>query len=154
MWLYLVRHGEALPKEVDPERGLSGEGRQDAEKVAALLKGQAIEVEAVWESGKKRATQTAEIMAGALTSKAGVVRQAGMAPMDPVTPIMEKLSSLEGDYMLVGHMPFLSILASRLVLGMEDPDVVLFREATVVCLEKGPKGQWAVGWMVTPGLLG
>jgi phosphohistidine phosphatase len=55
--------------------------------------------------------------------------------------------------MLVGHMPFLSILASRLVLGTEDPDVVLFRESTVVCLEKGPNGQWAVGWMITPGIL-
>ena len=153
MWLYLVRHGEALHKEEDPERGLSEEGRRDAEKVAAFLKGQAIVVEAVWESGKKRATQTAEIMAGALTSKAGVVRQAGMGPMDPVTPIIKKLSSLKGDYMLVGHMPFLSILTSRLVLGTEDPDVVLFREVTVVCLEKGPNGQWAVGWMVTPGIL-
>lgn len=153
MWVYLVRHGEALPKQVDPERGLSEEGKQDAKKVAAFLKGQAIEVEAVWESGKKRATQTAEIMARALTSKAGVVRQAGMAPMDPVTPIVEKLSSLEGDYMLVGHMPFLSNLASRLVLGMEDPEVVLFREVTVVCLEKGLNGQWTVAWMVTPGLL-
>jgi phosphohistidine phosphatase len=153
MRLYLVRHGQALPKEVDPERGLTEAGSKGAEKVAALLERQAIEVEAVWESGKKRATQTAEIMAGALTSKAGVVRMPGLAPMDPVDPILEKLSSLEGDYMLVGHMPFLSILASRLVLGTEDPDVVLFREATVVCLEKRSNAHWAVGWMVTPGML-
>ncbi len=153
MRLYLVRHGEALPKEVDPERGLTQEGKQDAEKVASLLEGQAIKVEAVWESGKKRATETAEIMAGALTSETGIARQAGMAPMDPVTPIMEEIDSLEGDYMLVGHMPFMSILASRLILGEEDPDVVIFREATVVCLEKGPNGRWAVGWMVTPEML-
>jgi phosphohistidine phosphatase len=153
MRLYLVRHGEALPKETDPERGLSDGGRQDAGKVAAFLKGKGLEVEAVWESGKKRATQTAEIVAGALTSKGGVVRQPGMAPNDPVIPIMDKLSSLKGDYMLVGHLPFLSILASRLILGVEDPDVVVFRAASLVCLEQAPNGQWAVGWMVTPGVL-
>ena len=153
MRLYLVRHGEALPKEVDPERGLSEEGRHGAEKVAAFLKGQAIEVEAVWESGKKRATQTAEIMASAVTSKRGVVRRSGMDPMDPVVPLVEKLSSLEEDYMLVGHLPFLSILASRLILGREEQDVVGFRAAAVVCLEKDPNGQWVVGWMVFPGLL-
>src|SRR5512139_2014144 len=98
MRLYLVRHGEALPREVDPERGLSNEGRQEAEKVAAFLKGLAIEVEAVWESGKKRATQTAEIMASAVRSKGGIVRRSGIDPNDPVEPIAEKLSLLDGDY--------------------------------------------------------
>jgi phosphohistidine phosphatase len=150
MRLYLVRHGEALPKEVDPDRGLSNEGRQEAEKVAALLKRQAIEVEAVWESGKKRATQTAEIMAAQMTSKGGVVCRSGMAPMDPVTPIIEELSSLEGDYMLVGHLPFMSILSSRLILGREEPDVVAFAAAAVVCLEQSPAGGWTVAWMITP----
>lgn len=153
MRLYLVRHGAALPKEVDPERGLNNEGRQEAEKVAAFLERQAIEVEAVWESGKKRATQTAEIMAAAVNSKGGVVCRSGMDPMDPVTPIIEELSSLEGDYMLVGHLPFMSILASRLILGREDPDVVRFPAAAVVCLEKGSSGEWTVGWMVTPDVL-
>ena len=153
MRLYLVRHGEALSKEVDPERSLSNEGRQEAEKVAAFLERQAIEVEAVWESGKKRATQTAEIMAARVNSKGGVVCRSGMAPMDPVTPIIEELSSLEGDYMLVGHLPFMSILASRLILGREDPDVVRFAAAAVLCLEKSPNGDWTVAWMVTPDVL-
>ena len=90
MRLYLVRHGEALPREKDPERGLSDRGRQNAEKTAALLKGQDIEVEAVWESGKKRATQTAEIMAAAVTAKGGVVQRSGMSPNDPVIPIIQK----------------------------------------------------------------
>jgi phosphohistidine phosphatase len=153
MRVYLVRHGEALPKDVDPGRGLSDVGRRGAEKVAAFLERQAIEVEAVWESGKKRATQTAEIMASAVRSKEGVVCQSGMAPNDPVVPIVEKLASLEGDYVLVGHLPFLSILASQLILGRAEPDVVNFPAATLVCLERGPSGRWAVSWMVTPDLL-
>jgi phosphohistidine phosphatase len=153
MRLYLVRHGEALPREVDPDRGLSAAGRQDVEKVAAFLRGKGIEVEQVWESGRKRAAQTAEILAGAVASKSGVVRQPGMGPTDLVNPVIHKLSALEGDYMLVGHMPFLGILASRLVLGTDARDVAVFRAAATVCLEKGAGDQWAVSWMVTPSLL-
>jgi len=153
MRVYLVRHGEALPKDVDPGRGLSDVGRKGVEKVAAFLKRQAIEVEAVWESGKKRATQTAEIMASVVSSKEGVVCQAGMAPSDPVGPIVEKLASLEGDYMLVGHLPFLSILASHLILGRAEPDVVNLPAAALVCLDRAVSGIWAVSWMVIPELL-
>lgn len=153
MRVYLVRHGEALPKDVDPGRGLSDDGRRGAEKVAAFLERQAIEVEAVWESGKKRATQTAEIMASAVRSKEGVLCQPGMAPNDPLVPIVEKLASLEGDYMLVGHLPFLSILASQLILGRAEPDVVNFRAVALVCLDRGPSGRWAMSWMFTPELL-
>jgi phosphohistidine phosphatase len=54
--------------------------------------------------------------------------------------------------MLVGHLPFLSILASQLILGREEPDVVNFPAATLVCLDRGSSGLWAVSWMVTPGL--
>jgi len=153
MRIYLVRHGEALSKEADPERGLSNQGKQEAEKVAAFLKGLAIEVEAVWESGKKRATQTAEIMASAVRSKCGIVRRSGMDPNDPVDPIVEKLSSLNGDYMLVGHLPFLGALASRLILGREEPDVVRFPACSVACLAQGTDKRWAVNWMLTPSLL-
>jgi phosphohistidine phosphatase len=155
MRLYLVRHGQALSKEVDPDRGLSAAGRQDVEKVAVFLKGKGIEVDAIWESGRKRASQTAEILATAVASRGGVLRQDGMAPNDPVTPIIEKFASRQGqrDYMLVGHMPFLGILASRLVLGTDAREVAVFRPAAIVCLEKGAGDQWAVGWMVTPSLL-
>ena len=88
-----------------------------------------------------------------LSIKKGLVCQPGMAPMDPVGPIIEKLDSLEGDWMLVGHLPFLSILASQLILGREEPDVVIFPAATLVCVERGPGGRWAVSWLVTPDLL-
>lgn len=153
MRLYLVRHGDALPKEVDPDRGLSEAGRQDAEKVAAFLKGKGLEVDAIWESGKKRATRTAEILAGAVASRKGLVRRSGMGPTDPVTPVIDDLLASEGDAMLVGHLPFLGTLASRLMLGTEEPEVAVFRAATVVCLEKGSGGQWAIGWMVCPSML-
>ena len=37
MKLYLMQHGDALQKDVDPDRPLSPRGRRDIEKIAAFL---------------------------------------------------------------------------------------------------------------------
>ena len=37
MRVYLVQHGDAVPKEVDPDRPLSDTGRQDIERLAKFL---------------------------------------------------------------------------------------------------------------------
>jgi phosphohistidine phosphatase len=153
MRIYLVRHGRALSKEKDPERGLSDEGKQEVERVAALLGRLGTEVEAVWESGKKRATQTAGILASALKARGGIVRQGGMDPNDPVRPVAERLASLSGDYMLVGHLPFMSSLASLFVLGREEPDIVRFAAGGVACLEQDEEDRWVISWVVDPVLL-
>ena len=34
MAVLLVQHGKNLPKEIDPERGLSDEGRMEVERIA------------------------------------------------------------------------------------------------------------------------
>jgi phosphohistidine phosphatase len=44
MALYLIQHGKALPKEADPEQRLSPEGRAEAERIAALARGQGVTV--------------------------------------------------------------------------------------------------------------
>ncbi len=66
--------------------------------------------------------------------------------------------------MVVGHLPFMGRLVSHLVAGSEDADVVAFQPGTVACLERADgedaedgedgEGDWAVAWMVWPGLLG
>jgi phosphohistidine phosphatase len=53
----------------------------------------------------------------------------------------------------VGHLPFLSRLASRLLAGDEDADVVSFRKGGVVCLQRGETGRWSVAWMVVPDVV-
>ena len=47
MRVYLVRHGDANPKEVDPHRGLSAKGLRDVQKMAAFLKPLGIQVGAM-----------------------------------------------------------------------------------------------------------
>ena len=153
MRLYLVQHGEAKPKDVDPERRLTEKGRRDAEKVAAFLRPLGLAVTAVRHSGKPRARETAEILAGALDAKGGVVERAGLAPNDPVAPVAEEINSAAEDTMIVGHLPFLGKLASALVAGEESTGVLAFRNGGVVCMVRTDEGAWAVLWAVTPDVV-
>ena len=63
MKLYLAQHGEACPKEVDPERPLTDQGREDIERLTAFLGRAGIQVTRVIDSGKLRAAQTADLLA-------------------------------------------------------------------------------------------
>jgi phosphohistidine phosphatase len=152
MKLYLVQHAKAVEKEVDAERPLSGEGRKDIEKVAAFLKESGLSVERVWDSGKLRAVQTAEALAGAINAKEVRERQ-GLKPNDSVEAVADELKAGEASIMLVGHMPFVSRLAAVLVTGSREAEVVRFRQGGLVCLGRDEEGKWAVEWMVIPGIL-
>ena len=66
MKLYLAQHGEAVAKTEDAQRPLSDQGRHDVRAMAALLQSAGVRVERVWHSGKRRAEQTARLLAGAL----------------------------------------------------------------------------------------
>ena len=66
MALYIVQHGKGLPKGADPEQGLSPEGAGEVEKIAGVAKGYNVNVSEIVHSGKKRAKQTAEILAASL----------------------------------------------------------------------------------------
>ena len=153
MVLYLVRHGEALPKEIDAEQGLSERGKQNARKAAVFLRKIGAQVELIQESGKRRATQTAEIMAAAVTPGRPPEQARGLDPLDPVGPLVERLGSQKSNSMLVGHLPFLSRLASTLLTGREEPDVVRFPPAGVACLARDLNRRWIVLWMVVPEIL-
>ena len=52
MKLYLVQHGEACAKEIDPERPLTEQGQADIDRLAVFLKAAGIQVERVIHSGK------------------------------------------------------------------------------------------------------
>ncbi len=151
MRLYLVQHGHALSKEVDPERALSERGRKDVERVAGFLKQAGIRVPRVVHSGKTRARQTAEILALAAGSR--VEARSGIDPLDPAEPIAKEVDSWTEDRMLVGHLPLMGKLASRLVTGREEPSAVVFQPGTVVCLEGTEAGDWTLAWVVPPELL-
>jgi phosphohistidine phosphatase len=153
MRVYLAQHGEAKPKEADPERRLTDQGKRDVRMVADFLRSMDLKVEAVWHSGKPRARQTAEILASALTSAQGVVERDGLAPNDPVGPVREVIEQADGDLMVVGHLPFLSRLVGSLVAGSEETEVVSPTYGCVISISRGDRLDWVVSWMIVPELL-
>ena len=153
MKLYLVRHAKAASKQVDPERSLTEEGRRDIQRVAAFIKPLNLCVDCLWNSGKKRAMQTAEFLAEVVKIKKAQTIHDGLGPNDDVAVIRNELGSAEQDVMIVGHLPFLSKLASLLLGGSESANTVAFKQGGIVCLSRGEENQWQIDWMVTPGLL-
>ncbi len=53
MALYLVQHGKSLPKDVDPDQGLSDEGITESKRIADVARGYQVKVTLIKQSGKK-----------------------------------------------------------------------------------------------------
>ena len=153
MHLYLVRHGRAKTKQEDPEQYLSEEGLREAAKMAGFIKVMGLHVGAVWHSGKARAAQTAEMMVSAVKTDGGLVQHAGLSPNDPIEPVQVEIEQSNTDLMIVGHLPFLRKLASRLLFDDENRGIISFPTCGMVCLEQIAEADWKLAWMITPELL-
>jgi phosphohistidine phosphatase len=153
MRLYLVQHGKAVDKNVNPDRPLTSEGAQEVDRVATFLKGQPLDIAEIWHSGKTRARQTAERLASALAPSVVPRSREGLAPDDDASGLKRVLEKRHENLMIVGHLPFLSKLAGLLLTGDEDEQVVGFRNGGVVCLERDEADRWRVAWAVAPELL-
>lgn len=150
MALYLVQHGKSLPEDIDPEQGLSDEGRAEVERIAAVAAGYAVPVAAIAHSGKKRALQTAEIFATALNAAGRLSERSGLKPLDDVARFAAQIRSPE-NLMLVGHLPFIEKLTAYLVTGNADVTVFKFQNGGIVCLEEdAAKGSWFIAWALMP----
>jgi len=153
MKLYLVRHGQNNSVDRDPEKNLSEQGRKDVVKVAEFLKNAAVFTEDIYHSGKRRALQTAEILAGAVLLNGKIRAHDFLQPDDPVEKIAKEIEERNSDLMIVGHMPFLGKLVSFLFSGLERSDELIeFERGSVLCLERF-SGKWQVKWMLVPDLL-
>ncbi len=153
MKLYLVQHGKAMPSDQDPDRPLTQEGRQEVHRIAHLLIPLELTVDRIRHSGKTRARQTAEIYAQAFTVGQEPAAREGLGPNDNVAPLRDELAVATEDTMIVGHLPFLSKLASLLLTGHESAEVIAFHNAGVICLERTTDNRWRVEWIATPALI-
>ena len=150
MALYLVQHALSLPKDKDPQKGISPQGRDDARRIAEVAQGYGVGVSRIVHSGKKRAVETADIFAQALTPAGGIKTTQGLNPMDDVAMSAETLVN-ENDLMVVGHLPFMERLTSFLVTGNTEKPIFRFQNAGIVCLENDPdKGGWVICWTLMP----
>ncbi|MGO9146155.1 MAG: phosphohistidine phosphatase SixA [Desulfomonilia bacterium] len=150
MMVYLVQHGRSLPKEVDPDRGLTDQGRAEVERVASKASKIGLSVALIIHSGKTRALKTAEILAARLTPGSQPVMEPGLNPHDDVAAFAATLPARD-NLMVVGHLPFMERLVSYLITGTPEKPVIRFRNAGIVCLEYDRmENTWAIEWVLTP----
>jgi len=152
MELYLVQHGEAKAKEEDPNRSLTDVGRLNVERVARHAAQIGLQPCQIYNSGKLRAEQTAEILAQALDPPDGIHSLEGLAPNDDPEIARKAVESAAGPFMLVGHLPHLSRLASLLLTGDSAREVIAFRNGGIVALVQD-EGGWHLKWCLVPQIL-
>ena len=150
MMLYLVQHGDAVAKEIDPDRPLSAKGKQDIERLVNHISNWGLGDTQIIHSGKSRARQTAENLIAAFGSMAQPRVEQNLGPMDSPVPLAERLKNQSENMAVVGHMPYLGKLIARLVTGNEDSAVVTSRPGTLVGLERDEHGRWSVICMLRP----
>ncbi len=153
MKLYLVQHGEACAKDVDPDRPLTDQGRQDVKRLAAFLEQAGVRVVRVIHSGKLRAAQTAERLANALAPGVEPETSGLINPNDNPKAFDWQSESWDKDTLIVGHLPFMTRLLSHLVVEDEDMFITAYKPGSVVCLERGDDAHWHIDWMIRPELL-
>lgn len=153
MKVYLIRHGDAVSSDVDPQRPLSEQGRTAVCRIASFIRPLEISVERIWHSGKPRAAQTAEILAEVVSAAKGCSAREGLEPNAGVSAFADELEAYNTDLMIVGHLPFLWKLTSLLAAGRETADIVAFDAATIACLNRRDPGVWQIDWMIIPEIL-
>lgn len=130
--LWLVRHGEAVPESLDPSRPLTAEGARAVSDAASLLAGRLGRLDLVAASTKRRARQTAEILAAAAGYPADkIVETAALSPSATPEAFLAFLEEQEGkeSVLCAGHLPSIARFAA-FFLSPGDPVNLVFGPGT------------------------
>ena len=153
MYLYLIQHALSKSKEEDPERGITDGGRAETERIAEYFRSLNPEIHIIWQSGKKRAKETAEIFARAIGIDNRILEHSNLSPNDPVGPVTSALEKMHRNVIIVGHLPFLSRLMSHLTTGPDSCQIVNFRNSGIICLERN-EDKWGIDWIINTDSIG
>ena len=146
MKLYLMRHGQAASFEVDPEQGLSNEGKAAIEQLAHKLAKQNITFKQVFHSEKARARQTAEIMASILAPDVFPSSRENLKPNDDPELLLADINTWQENTLIASHLPFIPHLL-MLLTGNNQPGN--FVPGTIACLVKSGS-KWQLEWITHP----
>jgi phosphohistidine phosphatase len=111
-----------------------------------------LSVSEIRHSTKLRAKETAEIFRGQLEPARGILEVDYLQPAADPGRAQDAVDAAAEPLMLVGHLPHLARLASLLVTGAPDRQILRFRTGTMVKLERTDPG-WALAWILTPEIL-
>ena len=153
MRIYWSQHGLAVAEDVDPDRPLNEQGRDDVRCLAGRMGGAGVRVGQIGHMGKTRAEQTAVLLAAAMLPGGKPRAHAGLGPQDFPDMLSAKIARRSVDPLIVGQLSYLGRLASLRLLSGSDRPLLAFRPGSVACLKKDTQCQWVLGWMVRSELL-
>ena len=162
MILYLLRHAIALSRdewrESDRDRPLSSKGEQIMRRIADRMLEIPLSFDLILSSPYRRAEQTANIVASTFKLKSALQFTDHLTPDGDSEELIRSLTSLHplpDSILLVGHEPYLSQLASTLVVGTSDLPLTL-KKAGLVKLSIGSlryRRCATLEWLLAPGVL-
>lgn len=156
MKIYLMQHGEAQQEPDDPERALSAAGREQVGVSAAAMKRMMLWFDVIVSSPRKRACETAEIVADTFGHPRRAVQEsAALDPSASAERVLEYLQLLKdrNSVLIIGHLPGLQQLASLLLCNGSVESLSLRFENAGVCgieAENPMPGQGKLQFLLTP----
>jgi phosphohistidine phosphatase len=151
LYLYVLQHGEAVPKEIQPDRPLSEQGIRDVRILARHMQNMGVQLQNVFHSGKLRAQQSARLITETLSPEIQPVQTEGLNPNDDPSVIIGDFEQMNENILIVSHMPFVSRLCSTLLTGTTEAEFASV-PGTLFCLEKADD-KWRLAYMLTPDFL-
>ncbi|WP_018125432.1 SixA phosphatase family protein [Desulfovibrio oxyclinae] len=152
MLVHLMQHGACLPKEADPEQPLSPVGIDLIRRNAISMRSLGMDFDRIITSNKLRALQSAEIVAKTIGYPVeGIAADTRFKPSARPEKSLEALEEYAAELVLVvGHLPSLEHLASRL-LGGADGVRLHFANGGLTCIETSPTfSQSVLHWHLQP----
>jgi phosphohistidine phosphatase len=154
MEIYLMQHGQALPKEQDPDEGLSPEGEERIHTSGKALKKMGIRFDAILSSTKKRSKQTAAIVAEELDFPVEkIIATEKVKAMTPAEETVQALAELSGykKVLITGHLPSLAEVASSLLTDGSKATVEFKNGGCCrIDVEEVPTHSGRLSWCLTP----
>jgi len=150
MNIYLVQHGTAVEKSINPDRPLSADGIDEGNRVAALVASAGIAPTRILHSGKLRSEETAALFSKHLPAAGPPEATKGIAPTDPVEDFARRIGAWNHDVLVCGHQPFMGRLVAYL-LGL-DPSTptVEYVPGSIAGLSRDDSGSWQLFWFIRP----
>ncbi len=153
MRLYIVQHGDSLPKDVDPDRPLSDRGRADIQRLTEWLLSHNVQIAQILHSGKTRAKETAEMLRPLLMAPGQIHEGEGLAPNDSPESFLHQLRDSEKDTLVAGHMPFVARTVSQALTGAPDRQLVEFVPGSFAGIERSEGASWRLFIFAHPEFL-
>ncbi|HTU51700.1 MAG TPA: phosphohistidine phosphatase SixA [Acidobacteriaceae bacterium] len=158
MNLYLLRHGSAGQRKLDPlvdhKRPLDKEGKQQCILLGRALNAMKIQFDSVISSPLKRALQTATLVGTETGYEKKIQLSQAMTPEGTWSDFQRLLDSVmdQEEVLLVGHNPNLPVYLNRLLSPSATSPIARVRKGAIAALTV-QRGATRLQWLLDPRLL-